>query len=153
MKKVYFVTLALLMALSATAQEKEGLKPGFVHSVGVGVDYCEARVESVDVIPELGFGYRINPRNTVGMTIQYNIRSSMANVFLTHTYDFMDTMSSPFIEYELGVASVLRGPACHVGLEAGYRIALARKFPLRIGLSMDMNGRLISGGAVLRFEW
>lgn len=153
MKKCVLISFALLVTMLAAAQEKEGLKPGFVHSVGVGVDFCEGRVESVDVSPELGLGYRVNSRNTFGMTIQYNIRSNMANVFLTHTYDFMDTMSSPFLEYEVGVASVLRGPACHLGLEAGYRIALARKFPLRIGVSVDMNGRLVSVGGAIRFEW
>jgi len=155
MKNFLLTTIVLMAAVSAMAQEKEALKPGFVHSVGLGVGYeVYNRREEVNLVAELGFGYRVNAKNTFAIGIRADVISGSASTFLLHTYDFLTTDSSPFLSYKIGAADVLYdNPGWHLGIEGGYRFLLAHKHPLRVGLSVESRFSTVSVGILARMDF
>jgi|GEM_PF-6440259 len=87
MKKVILVIILLSSVMSAVAQER------FVHTFGLGTGITFGNGYVLDACPELGFGYDIDGKNTIGIAAQADIpyfvngdrrKGSLLNVFLYH---------------------------------------------------------------------
>ncbi len=146
MKRQVITLCLLLTAVFAGAQENVGLKKGFIHTAGIGAAYKIN--DHADVFPELGVGYRVNAKNAFGIAGQLDCVVLKANLFLFHTYDFLSKPSSPYIEYKAGVYDLMSRPGWLLGVQGGYRFSVAKKIPLRIGLTVDVNQitLLVDGG-------
>ena len=132
MKKTVLTLMFLVSALILGAQEKNApLSRGFKFSIGAGVKYVTDWKE-IDIAPELGFHYRLNAKNMLGVSVMYD-------------FNFFKKSAGGYL-----------------GMRAGWRCMIADKVPFRLGVTMDVDrvpGRLNSGkttslslGIMLRTE-
>ena len=162
MKKVLLTVLVLFPMLMLSAQEKSALSPGFKFSIGAGVKYVSDWKE-IDIAPEVGFHYRLDAKNMLGVSVMYDCISNKEHLLIMHTYDFLDKKNSPFAECRLGMVNFFKkNIGGYLGMRAGWRFMIADKVPLRLGVTMDVDrapGRassekttLLSFGILLRTE-
>lgn len=163
MKKAVLTLMFLVSALILGAQEKNApLSRGFKFSIGAGVKYVTDWKE-IDIAPELGFHYRLDTKNMLGVSVMYDCVSNKEHILALYTYDFMNNKNSPFAECRLGVVNFFKKSAGgYLGMRAGWRCMIADKVPFRLGVTMDVDrvpGRLNSGkttslslGIMLRTE-
>ena len=162
MKKAVLTLMFLVSALILGAQEKNALSRGFKFSVGAGVKYVTDWKE-IDIAPELGFHYRLDAKNMLGVSVMYDCVSNKEHILALYTYDFMNNRNSPFAECRLGMVNFFKkNIGGYLGMRAGWRFMIADKVPLRLGVTMDVDrapGRassekttLLSFGILLRTE-